>query len=168
MSFEAALGMAAVRYASVDAGFRSPSGPRTVGEPATDEHGPAHGRARTSPRTTAEKATDGAGGSGYDNRPTGFLALTWHFRIPIHYHHLPRRWTRTRTRTRTRWPLLHPAQRSRFPMERLVLSGTPVVAVARLGWVSDVGARDTGRKIGWPAQPWLILEFQRRNVGGLP
>lgn len=23
-------------------------------------------------------------------------------------------------------------------------------------------------KFWWPAQPWLTLEFQRRNVGGLP
>jgi transposase len=35
-----------------------------------------HGRARTSPRTGAEKATDGAGGSGYADRRTLFLALT--------------------------------------------------------------------------------------------
>jgi len=64
MCFEAGFGVAAVRYTSVDAGFRGPSGPQTVAEPATDGRGPAHGRARTSPRTTAEKATDGAGGSG--------------------------------------------------------------------------------------------------------
>src|SRR5271157_3590739 len=57
-----------VIYTSVDTGFRGPSGPRTVGEPATDGHGPAHGRPRTSPRTGAEKATDGAGGSGYADR----------------------------------------------------------------------------------------------------
>jgi hypothetical protein len=85
----------------------------------------------------------------YADRPTGLLPLTWHFRIPIHYHHLPRRRSRfrsrTRTRTRTRWPLLHPSQQSRFPMKRPLLSGTSVVAVARVGWVSDVGARDTGR-----------------------
>ena len=82
MCFEAGFGAAAVRYASVDAGFRGPSGPRTVGEPATDGRGPAHGRARTSPRTGAEKATDGADRSGYADRPSGFLALTWHFRTP--------------------------------------------------------------------------------------
>jgi hypothetical protein len=59
---------AAIRYASVGAGFQGPSGPPTVAEPATDGHGPAHGRVRTSPRTGAEKATDGAGGSGHANR----------------------------------------------------------------------------------------------------
>src|ERR1700737_2215956 len=90
MSFEAAFGTAAVRYASVDAGFRGPSGPRTVGEPATDERGPAHGRARTSPRTTAEKATDGAGGSGFADRPPGFVPLTWHFGLPARCPDLPR------------------------------------------------------------------------------
>ena len=34
MCFEAGFGTAAVRYASVGAGFRGPSGPPTVGEPA--------------------------------------------------------------------------------------------------------------------------------------
>ena len=81
MCFEAGFGAAAVRYASVDAGSRGPSGRQTVAEPATDGHGPAHGRPRTSPRTTAEKATDGAGGSGYADRPPGFLPLTWHFMV---------------------------------------------------------------------------------------
>src|SRR5271166_1127019 len=51
MSSEAGFGPAAVRYASVGAGFRGPSGPPTVAEPATDGHGQAYGRARTSPRT---------------------------------------------------------------------------------------------------------------------
>jgi hypothetical protein len=43
---------AAVRYASVGAGFRGPCGPRTE----------------------AERATDGAGGSGYSDRPAPLLA----------------------------------------------------------------------------------------------
>jgi len=81
MSSEAGFGTATVRYASAGAGFRGPSGPPTVAEPATDGRGPAHGRARTSPRTGAEKATDGAGGSGYADRPPGFLPLTWHFMV---------------------------------------------------------------------------------------
>jgi hypothetical protein len=68
MSSEAGFGTAAVRYASVGTGFRGPSGPPTVAEPATDGRGPAHGRGRTSPRTGAEKATDGAGGSGHADR----------------------------------------------------------------------------------------------------
>jgi hypothetical protein len=50
-------------------------------------------------------------------RPPGFLALTWHYRIPTHYHRLPRR----RSRTRTRWSLLNLAQQPRFPMKRSVL-----------------------------------------------
>jgi hypothetical protein len=29
-------------------------------------------------------------------RPTGFLALTWHFRIPTRYHRFPRRRSRAR------------------------------------------------------------------------
>src|ERR1700733_15686437 len=90
MSSEAGFGAAAVRYASVGAGFRGPSGPPTVGEPATDGRGPAHGRARSSPRTTAEKATHGAGGSGHTDRPPGFFPLTWHFGMPEHYRRLPR------------------------------------------------------------------------------
>jgi len=48
-------------------------------------------------------------------RPPGFLALTWHYRIPTHYHRLPRR------RSRTRWSLLNLAQQPRFPMKRSVL-----------------------------------------------
>ena len=76
MSSEAGFGTAAVRYTSVDTGFRGPSGPPTVAEPATDGHGQAHGQARTGSRTTAERATDGAGGSGYADRRTLFLALT--------------------------------------------------------------------------------------------
>ena len=60
MLFEARLRAVAVRYASVDAGFRVRA---------------AHGRARTSPRTRAEKATDGADGSGYTNRHTSILAF---------------------------------------------------------------------------------------------
>ena len=84
MRSEAGFGTAAVRYASVGAGFRGPRGPPTVGEPATDGHGPAHGRPRTSPRTRAGKATDAAGGSGYSDRPPGFSPLTWHFRMPEH------------------------------------------------------------------------------------
>src|ERR1700722_6851964 len=68
MSFEAGFGMAAVRYVSVGTGFRGPRGSPTVGEPATDGHGPAHGRPRTSPRTSEEKATDGAGRSGHADR----------------------------------------------------------------------------------------------------
>src|ERR1700680_2135106 len=68
MSSEAWFGAAAVRYTSVDTGFRGGSGPQTVAEPATDGRGPAHGRPRTSPRTTAEKAPDGAGGSVYADR----------------------------------------------------------------------------------------------------
>jgi hypothetical protein len=54
---------AAVRYASVGAGFRGPCGPRTVAEPATDGHGPAHGRARTGSRTTAERPRTGPVGA---------------------------------------------------------------------------------------------------------
>jgi hypothetical protein len=73
MCSEAVFGAAAVRYASVGAEFRGPSGPPTVSEPATDGHGRAHGRPRTGPRTGAEKATDVAGGSGYADRlPPGF------------------------------------------------------------------------------------------------
>jgi hypothetical protein len=78
--FEARLRVAAVRYASVSAGFRSRAG---------------HGRRRTGPRTGtegprtgAEKATDEAGGSVTPTvRRLG--AFTWHFRIPAHYHRLP-------------------------------------------------------------------------------
>ena len=32
----------------------------------------------------AEKPTDGGGGSGYGDRPRGFVPLTWHFRTPAH------------------------------------------------------------------------------------
>ena len=81
MCFEAAFVAAAVRYTSVGAEFRGPSGAQTVAEPATDGHGQAYGQARTNPRTTAEEATDGAGGSGYTDRPHGFLPLSWHFRF---------------------------------------------------------------------------------------
>jgi hypothetical protein len=42
------------------------------------------------------KATDGAGGSGYANRPPGFLPLTWHFRMPARCRNLPRHRTRIR------------------------------------------------------------------------
>ena len=69
MCFDAGFGTAAVRYASVGAGLRGPSGPPTVAEPATDGRGPAHGRARTSPRTGAQMATDRAGGRGCTDRP---------------------------------------------------------------------------------------------------
>src|SRR5579875_1468530 len=51
MRSEAGFGTAAVRYVSVGTGFRGPSGPPTVGEPATDGHGPAHGRGPRRPRT---------------------------------------------------------------------------------------------------------------------
>jgi hypothetical protein len=50
MPFEAASGAPAVRYVSVRTGL--------------------------SPRTGAEKPTDVAGGSGYADRPPGFLPLT--------------------------------------------------------------------------------------------
>jgi len=81
MCFEVGSGAAAVRYVSVDAGFRGPSGPQTVAESATDGRGPAHGRPRTSPRTEAKKATDGAGGSGHADRLPGFVSLTCYFMI---------------------------------------------------------------------------------------
>jgi hypothetical protein len=42
----------------------------------TDGHGLAHGRGRKRPRT-------GAGGSGYADRPADYVALTWHFRLPL-------------------------------------------------------------------------------------
>src|ERR1039457_3520316 len=38
-------------------------------------------------RTGARTATDGAGGSGYADRPPGFLPLTWRFRMPARYRH---------------------------------------------------------------------------------
>jgi hypothetical protein len=41
------------------------------------------------PRTGEEKATDEAGGSGYADLPPGFVALTWHFRLPACCRHLP-------------------------------------------------------------------------------
>jgi hypothetical protein len=70
MCSEVRFRAAAVRYASVGTGLGS--------------------------RTGAEKPTDGAGGSGYADRPRGFLSLTWHFRMPAHCCHLPRRHARTR------------------------------------------------------------------------
>src|ERR1044071_226165 len=82
MSSEAGFGTAVVRYASVDAGFRGPSGPPTVAELGTDGRGPAHGRPRTSPRTGAGKATDGAGGSGHADRRHRDYLPDWHFRMP--------------------------------------------------------------------------------------
>ena len=48
------------------------------------------------PRTGAEKPTDGGGGSGYADRPPGFVPLTWHFRMPARCRHLPRHRVRTR------------------------------------------------------------------------
>ena len=75
MSSEAGFGTAAVRYTSVDTGFRGPSGPRTVGEPATDGHGPAHGRERKRPRT-------GPAGAVMQTALTRIPALTCHFRMP--------------------------------------------------------------------------------------
>jgi hypothetical protein len=80
MSSEAGFGTAAVRYASVGAGFRGPSGPPTVVD-----------RPRTGtdqPTAEARKATDGADGSSYTHRPPRFFPLTWHFRMPEHYRRL--------------------------------------------------------------------------------
>src|ERR1019366_974746 len=68
--FEAPFRAAAVRYASVGTGL--------------------------GPRTGAEKPTDGGGGSGYADRPPGFVSLTWHFRMPARCRHLPRHRVRTR------------------------------------------------------------------------
>jgi hypothetical protein len=48
------------------------------------------------PRTGTVKPTDGAGGSGYADRPPGFVPLTWHFRMPAHCRRLPRHRVRTR------------------------------------------------------------------------
>ena len=74
-----------------------PSGPRTVGEPATDERGPAHRRARTGPRTGTDQPTDDGGkghGRGrwerFADRPPGFIPLTWHFGLPARCRYLPR------------------------------------------------------------------------------
>jgi hypothetical protein len=70
-----AIAGAAVRYASVGAGFLGRAG---------------CGRARNGPRTGAENATDGGGGSGYADRPPGFSVLTCHFRKPARCRRHPR------------------------------------------------------------------------------
>jgi hypothetical protein len=74
MRSEAGFGATAVRYTSVDTGFRGPSGPQTVAEPATDEHGQAYGRARTSLRTRPKKPRTGPVGAVI---PTVLLAFPW-------------------------------------------------------------------------------------------
>jgi hypothetical protein len=76
MRFEAGFGGAAVRYASVGAGFRDPCGPRTGTDRPTDG---------------AEKATDGAGGSGYADRPARILVLTWYLSLLSHRRRCPHR-----------------------------------------------------------------------------
>jgi hypothetical protein len=83
---------------------------------------------RTGPvaRTGAEKATDGAGGSGYADRPPGFLALTWHFRIPTRYHRLPRAGLGLGgPQGRDPHASLDPAQQPRFPVRRPVFDEVP-------------------------------------------
>ena len=83
------LRAAAVRYASVGAGFRGPRGRRTVGRPRTgtdqptDGHGPAHGRGRKRPRT-------GPVGAVMQTALTRIPALTWHFRMPARCRRRPR------------------------------------------------------------------------------
>src|SRR5271166_2658164 len=72
-----------VIYTSVDTGFRGPSGPRTVGEPATDGHGPAHGRERKRPRT-------GPAGAVMQTALARIPALTCHFRMPALCRRRPR------------------------------------------------------------------------------
>ena len=44
------------------------------------------------------KTTDGGGGSGYADRPPGFVPLTWHFRMSARCRRLPRRRVQTRVR----------------------------------------------------------------------
>ena len=75
------LRAAAVRYASVGAGFRGRRSRR--GEPATDGRGPAHGRARKRPRT-------GPAGAVMQTALTRIPALTCHFRMPARCRRRPR------------------------------------------------------------------------------
>jgi hypothetical protein len=57
---------------------------------ATDGGGTGHGREQEAPRTRpgqatdgAEKSTDGSVGAVTLTAPPGFVALTWHFRVPL-------------------------------------------------------------------------------------
>jgi len=43
------------------------------------------------------RGADWPAGSGYADRPPGFLPLTWHFRMPARCPHLPHHWVRIRT-----------------------------------------------------------------------
>jgi hypothetical protein len=139
--FRGRIGAAAVRYASVGPGFR--------GRASHGRGRRIHGRGGDGPRTgrknpwTARARAVSRPSAGAVCRPSDRLSR---FDLAFHGSHSlsspPS--SRSRSRNRTRRPLLHPAQQSRFPMKRPVLSGTSVVVVARVGWISDVGARDTG------------------------
>ena len=110
---------------------------------STDDEGAGHGRGRKNPRTARARAVSRPS-AGAVSRPSDRLSgFDLEFQDSHSLSAPPS--SRSRSRNRTRRPLLHPAQQSRFPMKRPVLSGTSVVVVARVGWISDVGARDTGR-----------------------
>jgi hypothetical protein len=90
MCFEAGFGAppSAMRPLASDSGAEWAT---DEGGGSTDDEGAGHGRVwKIHGRRGQERYPDRPQ-ERYPDRPTGFLALTWHFRIPIHYHHLPRR-----------------------------------------------------------------------------